>query len=48
MKWRCWFRHAWRVHQYGVLTSAYDCPAIVVAWKQCERCAASKLLHILV
>lgn len=46
MNWRCWFRHLWRVHQVGVRihTGSDD---LVIAWKQCERCAASRLLHML-
>jgi len=46
MNWRCWFRHLWRVHQVGVTDD--DNRSFVLAWKQCERCAASKLVHILI
>lgn len=45
--WRCWFRHLWRVHQHNITTDGIRPPTIVIAWKQCERCAASKLIHIL-
>lgn len=47
MNWRCWFRHAWQTHQVGVM--AHDGNfGFVLAWKQCPRCAASKLVHVLV
>lgn len=43
--WRCWFRHVWETRQESV--TVYSGAEIVIAWKQCERCAASELLHIL-
>lgn len=43
--WRCWFKHRWEVHQHNFLTD--DNNLICIAWKQCERCAHSKLIHIL-
>ena len=45
--WRCWFRHLWRVHQVGMLGHSNN-EEFVLAWKQCERCAKSKLIHILI
>lgn len=45
MNWRCWFRHKWWTNQVGVTDDNGCC--FVLAWKQCERCAASKLIHVL-
>lgn len=47
MNWRCLFRHNWRFYQEGILTEAEYSRGLVLAWKQCERCAKSKLIHIL-
>ena len=44
--WRCWFHHSWRTYQVAV-DPAYNEPPFVLAWKQCERCAKSRLIHIL-
>jgi len=44
--WKCWFKHLWETKQ-EVLTLQNSAPDIVIAWKQCERCAKSKLIHIL-
>jgi hypothetical protein len=45
--WRCWFKHQWETKQFGV-QAADDRNQFVIAWKQCPRCGASKLIHILV
>lgn len=50
---RCWFRHRWEVQQEVFLTENLRGEhsgvnrEIVIAWKQCKRCGASHLLHIL-
>jgi len=46
----CLFGHDWDTHQH--LFAPDDQPAagtrlVVIAWKQCPRCGASKLIHIL-
>lgn len=38
----CW--HDWETKQVGIDTTEYS---LVLAWKQCTKCAASKLIHIL-
>lgn len=46
-KLKCWIGwHWWTVHQELFLThrSAWE---VVIAWKQCRRCGASRLIHIL-
>lgn len=47
MNWRQWFCwHKWQVVQV-CLRPDDDSTCFVMAWKQCPRCAASKLIHIL-
>lgn len=47
---KCWFRHDWNGHQgtievsYGVGTPRQE---VVIAFKVCNRCAASRLIHLL-
>lgn len=38
--------HLWETHQHGFVidTGRSD---VIIAWKQCRRCAASRLIHIL-
>lgn len=43
---KCFFRHDWEHHQELLVTSGGD-TSTVLAWKQCRRCAKSKLIHIL-
>lgn len=43
----CWLRHDWRVHQHNISAEDDARVTMVIAWKQCQRCAKSKLLHIL-
>lgn len=47
MNLRCLIRHHWETYQHSV--NALDDARVefVIAWKQCRRCAKSKLLHIL-
>lgn len=50
--WRCWLGHRWRTHQHGVQSDSeyheHGAVIFVIAWKQCERCAKSKLIHVLI
>jgi hypothetical protein len=48
-RWKCWFRHDYETFQelfvtHSGLEDKYD---VVIAWRQCRRCAHSKLVHIL-
>jgi len=43
---RCFFKHNWESHQ--VVITSHSGMDIVVAFKICKRCAASKLIHILI
>lgn len=43
---KCLFHHDWQRHQELLVTSGGD-TSTVLAWKQCRRCAKSKLVHIL-
>lgn len=43
----CLFRHDWRVHQHCVEASDNARVTMVIAWRQCLRCAKSQLIHIL-
>jgi hypothetical protein len=43
---KCLFRHCWDTHQV-LLRPDNDARTFVLAWKQCERCGSSKLIHIL-
>jgi ligand-binding SRPBCC domain-containing protein len=45
MNLRCLFRHKWDTHQHNFTTD--DGATIVIAFKICLRCAASKLIHLL-
>ena len=45
-RWRCWFHHRWATYQHSLTTSDGGA-TFVIAWKQCQRCARSKLIHIL-
>jgi hypothetical protein len=47
VNWRCWFGHLWRVHQHNVAADEDASHVFVIAWKQCSRCGASRLIHIL-
>jgi hypothetical protein len=46
---KCFFRHDWEHHQELLVTGDFSDPrnSTVLAWKQCRRCAKSKLIHIL-
>lgn len=45
---RCFFGwHRWKTHQHNVEASDEARVTIVVAWRQCRRCAKSELIHIL-
>lgn len=44
--WRCWFQHDWEFVQDTFQTTNRQ-GAVVIAWKQCRRCAKSRLIHIL-
>ena len=46
-KWRCLLGHKWRVYQHNVNASENMNIVFVIAWRQCERCAKSKLIHLL-
>lgn len=46
MKWRCLLGHQWEVCQHA-LKADYSGAEFVLAWKQCRRCAKSRLIHIL-
>lgn len=53
VNWRCWFRHAWQTHQHCVQTDDQPPPGhgtrlFLIAWKQCTRCAKSRLIHVLI
>lgn len=39
--------HDWKVFQHNVRVDENDREVFVIAWKQCERCAKSKLIHLL-
>lgn len=45
--WRCWFTHRWRVHQHCLRADDDVLIVFVIAWRQCDRCAKSKLMHVL-
>lgn len=47
MNWRCLFGHLWQRHQHNVQADDTDRVVLVIAWKQCPRCGASRLIHIL-
>lgn len=47
-KLKCLFRHRWYVHQVALNDRNDECKIFVLAWKQCTRCAKSKLIHILI
>lgn len=49
MRWFCW--HRYDIHQHAIKADGTGLgpPAtLVIAWKQCRKCAKSKLIHILV
>lgn len=51
MKWwlkQFFCRHRWDTHQVAVDGSYVGTMTFVIAWKQCAKCAASRLIHILV
>lgn len=39
--------HLWETHQHNFRAVDTACTEVVIAWKQCPRCGASKLIHIL-
>ena len=39
--------HDWDIYQHNVRTDEDTSKVFVIAWKQCIRCASSKLIHIL-
>ena len=43
----CRLGHQWRSFQHNVRVDENDRDVFVIAWKQCERCAKSKLIHLL-
>jgi hypothetical protein len=43
----CLFGHEWYTKQHSVRADDDDRAVFVIAWKQCRRCAKSKLIHIL-
>jgi hypothetical protein len=43
----CLFGHDWYVQQHNVKADDNPRVVFVIAWKQCGRCAKSKLIHIL-
>jgi hypothetical protein len=42
-----WRPHKWRIYQHNINASENMNIVFVIAWKQCERCAKSKLIHLL-
>ncbi len=42
---KCLFRHDWTTYQSSLQVDAGPQP--IISWKVCERCAKSKLIHIL-
>lgn len=46
---KCFFRHKWIVEQWlmRVQNGTDDERDLVIAYKRCERCCKTKLIHIL-
>lgn len=43
----CFFGfHDWVIKQHGFMIETGNCE-VVIAWKQCRDCGASRLIHIL-
>ena len=41
-------RHNWLIQQHNLKITDEDNTEIVLCWKQCAKCAKSKLVHILI
>lgn len=39
--------HKWTFHQIYISADNGSCSGMVIAWKVCDVCAKSKLIHIL-
>jgi len=39
--------HEWRVHQVAMRAEDTEPMYFILAWRQCRRCAESRLVHIL-